>query len=71
MTNDGEKGSEDLLYAGLNTEGAVAFDYIHFMSSFNDVLQCDMKSLEGEASKSGRTTGHPFKGIGTITQDNE
>ncbi len=55
------------LHMLINTENAVAADYLSFISCVTDVLLCDRAALEVEANKSGRTiNGHKFSGIGSV-----
>ena len=51
----------------LNTETAVAADYLLFLEGVIKALLSDRESLEREANKSGRTiNGHGFSFIGSV-----
>lgn len=51
----------------LNTENAVAADYLFFLDGVIRAVLNDRDSLEREANKSGRTiNGHSFTGIGSV-----
>lgn len=53
--------------AFLNTETAVAADYLLFLDGVIKALLSDLESLEREANKSGRTiNGHGFSFIGSV-----
>ncbi len=55
------------LVAMLQTERAVAADYLNFINGVTEVLLRDRAALEAEANKSGRTiNGHKFSGIGSV-----
>lgn len=52
----------------LNTQNAVAADYLFFLDGVIKAVINDRDSLEREANKSGRTiNGHGFSGIGSIS----
>lgn len=57
----------DAPFALLNTETAVAADYLLFLDGVIKALLNDRESLEREANKSGRTiNGHGFGFIGSV-----
>lgn len=53
----------------LNTDSAVAADYLMFMGGVVEALEKDKDSLEAEANKNSRTLATGFRGIGSIPLD--
>ncbi|MCU5775197.1 hypothetical protein [Winslowiella arboricola] len=51
----------------INTESAVAADYLGFMNGVITALARDKAALESEANKNGRTLATGLKGIGSIS----
>jgi len=54
------------IVAVLNTNGAVAADYLNFLNSVVRQLLKNKEALEAEANKSGRTLAHGFLGIASL-----
>lgn len=55
------------IVSAINTETAVAADYLSFIDSLTKALLNDSEGLEKEANKCGRTiNGHGFSGIGSV-----
>ena len=52
----------------INTESAIAGDYIDFINDIIQLLKEDISSLEKEANANNRTINHHFKGIGSIAK---
>ena len=51
----------------MQTEKAVAADYVSFMQGVSSALLNDKNALENEAQKSGKTIDHPnFNTLGSI-----
>ncbi|WP_336797601.1 hypothetical protein [Erwinia aphidicola] len=52
----------------LNTDGAVAADYLSFIDGVVSTLQKSKEELETEANQSGRTLhGHTYSGVGSVS----
>jgi hypothetical protein len=62
-----EETGEERLHSGLNTDVAVAADYIAFIGGLTELLAFNTDDLEREANASGRTIDHPLiGGVGSI-----
>lgn len=52
----------------LNTNGAVAADYLNFIDGVVSTLKKNKEELEEDANQSGRTLyGHPYNGVGSVS----
>ena len=58
-------GGKDVPVIFLQTECAVAADYLSFLNGVIDVLREERRDLEREANASGRTLKQPLKGVGS------
>ncbi len=60
-----EINGEDVPILFLQTDHAVASDYLAFVGGAIELLRKERGDLEREANANGRTITHPYEGVGS------